>query len=556
MLHHACPAKPHLPQESVTMAWEGLAASKRQALADSIPEEWRIQSSDEISAKSLINVTEWQPRPEYFSPLELEITSSTAAQLLTCIRSGTWSSEQVIRAFCKRAAVGHQLLNCLSETMFHPALERARTLDEHLRRTGKPIGPLHGLPISLKDCFNVAGKDSTVGFAHWIDKPAERNSTLVDLLITLGAVPYLKTNVPTAMMIAETVNNVFGRTLNPLNRQLTPGGSSGGESALIAYGGSCLGVGTDIGGSLRIPASCTGIFTLRPSFGRFPTGGAASGLAGQEAINSVNGPMARTLNDIKLFARVVVGAEPWRVDPKCVPIPWRDITLPKKLKIGVLWHDDVSRPTPPVQRALKHTAERLRKSGHEIVDWPPDLHKELLDIMRAFFLVDGGKTIQAILDPVGEPWRPEMNDYKVTEERGVSELWRMQANRTRVVTAYLQRIREAGLGAILCPTTPYACTSHTKFKYVGYTGVFNVLDYSALSFPTGLTVDTTLDVASKGQPILSAWDEEAQNDYDAEVIRNMPISLQLVAGRLEEEKVIAMAREVLHALRHEERAAT
>lgn len=137
--------------------------------------------------------------------------------------------------------------NCLSETLFPEALEAAKALDEHLAKTGKPIGPLHGLPISLKDNFNIIGKDSTVGFVSWVNQPATYNTVLVDILKSAGAVLYVKTNVPTAMMIAESVNNTFGRTVNPLNRKLTSGGSSGGESALIAFGGSLLGVGTDIG---------------------------------------------------------------------------------------------------------------------------------------------------------------------------------------------------------------------------------------------------------------------------------------------------------------------
>jgi amidase len=123
----------------------------------------------------------------------------------------------------------------------------AKALDTYLASTGRPIGPLHGLPVSLKDNFNIAGKDSTLGFVAWVNDPATYNSTLTDLLLNAGAVLYVKTNVPTAMMITETVNNVFGRTTNPRNRTLTPGGSSGGESALIAFGGSPLGVGTDIG---------------------------------------------------------------------------------------------------------------------------------------------------------------------------------------------------------------------------------------------------------------------------------------------------------------------
>lgn len=182
-------------------------------------------------------------------------------------------------------------------------------------------------------------------------------------------------------MQAESVNNCMGRTVNPLNRKTTSGGSSGGESALIAFRGSPLGVGTDIGGSLRIPAACTGIFTIRPSFGRFPTQRCFSGLAGQEAVHSVNGPMAHTLDDIKLFAKTVVDAQPWLVDPKCLPIPWRHVEPKAKLKIAVLWNDGVVLPTPPVVRAMKETVERLKAAGHEIVDWSPKLHPKAVELL-------------------------------------------------------------------------------------------------------------------------------------------------------------------------------
>lgn len=220
-----------------------------------------------------------------------------------------------------------------------------------------------------------------MGFVVHIDKPAEYDAILVEVLRNAGAVFYVKTNVPTAMMIAESVNNVFGRTLNPLNRMLTSGGSSGGESTLLAFGGSVLGVGTDIGGSLRIPAACTGIFTLRPSFGRFPTLRCRPGLAGQEAIQSVNGPMSPHFDSLILFAKAVVESEPWQHDPKCLPIPWRIVPKKDRLKIGVYCNDGVVEPTPPVRRAWNETVEKLKQAGHEVVEWDIRLHKPLFEMM-------------------------------------------------------------------------------------------------------------------------------------------------------------------------------
>lgn len=120
-------------------------------------------------------------------------------------------------------------------------------MDAHIEKTGKPIGPLHGLPVSLKDNFNLKGLDATIGFVCFVGDPADDDACLAKMLQEAGAVFYVKTNVPTAMMIAETLNNTFGRTTQPGNRSTTCGGSSGGEAALLAFKGSPLGVGTDIG---------------------------------------------------------------------------------------------------------------------------------------------------------------------------------------------------------------------------------------------------------------------------------------------------------------------
>ncbi|ROW14069.1 hypothetical protein VPNG_04082 [Cytospora leucostoma] len=528
--------------------WEEIGARKRASLLASIPKEWLIPS-ELLPPASQDDVTTWPESSGWFTPDELAITNLTASELVPKLASGALRSVDVTRAFCKRAAAAHQLLNCLSETCFARALQTAQARDEHLARTGTPVGPLHGLPVSLKDNFNLKGLDATIGFVSHVGDPADHDSTLATMLEEAGAVFYVKTNVPTAMMIAESVNNVLGRTVNPRNRKLTSGGSSGGESALIAFGASSLGVGTDIGGSLRIPAACAGVFALRPSFGRFPTLGCRSGMAGQEAVQSVNGPMARAVGDVELEARAVLAGVPWLRDPRVLPIPWRDVEVPGRLRIAVMWDDGVVVPTPPVSRALREAVGRLRSAGHEIVDWDPRDQAQGVSLLGRMFLADGAKSIRKELERSGEPFRPEMSAYAAAREIGTYEMWQLHLERTDLQKRYLDRWNQAGIDAILCPTSPFSTVKNGTYKYVGYTGVFNVVDYSCISFPTGMSVDKDVDVPlGEGYEPLSETCKEIHAEYDADAVHGMPISLQLVARRLEEEKVIAMTKRVLEAL--------
>ncbi|KAJ0423035.1 amidase signature domain-containing protein [Aspergillus carlsbadensis] len=529
------------------MSWESIASKKRAALQASIPPQWIIPA-ELLPPDDQADVTTFPRESGFFTGHELEITSTDAAEILKKVSSREWTALEVAEAFCKTAAVAHQLTNCLSETLFTRAIAQARDLDTYLETHGTTKGPFHGLPISIKDNFNIIGTDSTVGFASLVNDPATYNSTLIDLLLNAGAVLYCKTNVPTAMMIAESVNNVFGRTVNPRNRNLTSGGSSGGEAALIAFGGSRIGVGTDIGGSLRIPAACTGIFTIRPSFGRFPNSQTRSGLAGQEAVLSVNGPMATTLDEVVLWASTVVGQEPWLTDPRCLPIPWRSVTPKPKLKFGVLHSDGIVTPTPPVSRALRETVTKLQKAGHEVVTWAPTEHKDLLQTLSRMFVADGGESVRKLLEPTGEPFRPEMRMYEDAEDRGVYEMWQMQLKRNELCKRYLDRWNEAGVDALLCPTTPYSTVEHGKFAYVGYTGVFNVLDYPAVSFPCGVVTDKDVDGGYVDHAPLSDTDAQIQGDYSAESVHGMPVNLQLVGRRLEDENVLAITDVILKAI--------
>lgn len=222
------------------------ATQKRQSIIDLIPAEWRI--SDPPSLEDQPDVTTYFQ--QFLTAQEDEITNLSADQLAHAVASGTYSAETVTRAFCHRAALAHQVLHCLHEIFFDAAIADAKRLDEYFRINNKTIGPLHGVPVSLKDQFHVKDVETTMGYVGWIGtfegkkgtgKDKLYESEMVGLLRSAGAVLYVKTSVPHTLMSGETVNNIIGYTLNPKNRRLTAGGSSGGEGALIgARGCKCF----------------------------------------------------------------------------------------------------------------------------------------------------------------------------------------------------------------------------------------------------------------------------------------------------------------------------
>lgn len=250
----------------------------------------------------------------------------------------------ILKTYGKVALKSHASTNCLTEIMLSDAESWLRDGSVNLK------GPLAGIPVSLKDTIVVGGHDATVGYSSFVGNATEEDGGMVRLLKDAGAVPYVKTNLPISLLSFESVNDVWGRTTNPYNSAYSAGGSSGGESALLAMGGR-IGVGSDVAGSVRLPAHWAGCYALRCSTGRWPKAGIRTSMPGQEGVPSVYSPMARTLNDLTYFTRAVVQMEPWKYCHATHPLAWRSdvekrFSEKKVLRVGVLRTDGVVDPSP------------------------------------------------------------------------------------------------------------------------------------------------------------------------------------------------------------------
>ena len=315
---------------------------------------------------------------------EVVITQTSPEELVASLAAGKYTSTLVTNAFLRRAGLAQALTNCVTELLPERAKERSEFLDDYYEKHGKPIGPLHGLPISVKEHMGMKDLGLNAGFISWWDQKGEEDAYVLKIMWNAGCVFYARTTQPQTLMHLETSSNLYGATTNPFNCQLTAGGSSGGEGALIGLRGSCLGIGTDIGGSIRSPAANCGVYGLRPTSYRIPREGGACTMTAQEQVVAVLGPLSTSLEGIKLFMKTVIAAKPWLIEPSLIPMSWSDheshlSTTPsgKRLKIAVLWDDHVVKPHPPVTRALRQVVDKLAESeGVELVDWEPYDHEE------------------------------------------------------------------------------------------------------------------------------------------------------------------------------------
>ena len=489
-----------------------------------------------------------------------------------------------MRAFCKRAAIAQQLTNCLTEIMFDSAVERAKELDAHFARTGRPLGPLHGLPISMKDTFWITGFDTSVGIAGFCFKPATENAALVELLLSLGAVIHVKTNVPQTMMALDSHNNVFGRTLNPQNNALTAGGSSGGEGALIAMRGSVLGVGTDVGGSIRIPAGCNGLFAIKPSVGFVPSAGQQGGSkpgASKLALEAVAGPLATSRRDCELFMRVVADARPGRFDADAIVPSWKNMdgVTQRNLTIGIVRTDGHVKPLPPVRKLMDEVADILGRSGEGIEVIEVDLLHILPKVLKVFnglMSIDGSKTWFDHLAITGEPLSPWLQGRLVQRpQKTVDQIRELQAQRMELQKEFLRVWEESGgcwltnnsiktqagrtLDAFIMPLAPHPILPIDRWNTINYTASLNLLDLSTGVIPVRACTEEDLQGSVFNIKAANGWDQINQEHWskvDLKTYVGSPLSVQVITPRLTERRLADIMNVVDVTLRTKDKSAS
>ncbi len=313
-----------------------------------------------------------------------KICMMTVKELQSSMRKGEFTCECCLMAFIRRTRrLGLNEYNAVTEELYDSAILKARELDKSgiLKKHPKADQPLLGIPISIKESLIQEGCISTEGTTRFAlpDERYKKDGLLVSLFRSSGAIPFVRTNVPQMLFMCEMDNYLWGRTTNPWNPLRTPGGSSGGEGALIALRASPLGCGSDIGGSIRIPSHFSGVVGFKPTPDRLTRLGLShhryNRNPGKKPVTPVCGPMANSVADCELFMRGVIGPKMWEEDPHVCPVPWNGILAQRgpgrPLKIGYFVSDGWFEPCNAVSRAVHEAVDALENAGHEVIPFTP-----------------------------------------------------------------------------------------------------------------------------------------------------------------------------------------
>jgi len=451
------------------------------------------------------------------------MTSSTllsAREIAAQIRRKEVSPMEVARAHLDRIARLNPRLNAFVDYQPEAVLAQAREAETAIRRKNKDeLGPLHGVPISIKSSIDVAGHRCEAGTRLRAGHIASEDAPLVARLRAAGAVILGVTNTPELLMAWETDNLLYGRTNNPWDLNRTAGGSSGGEAAAISAGLSAGGVGSDGGGSIRVPAHFCGICGLKPTPGRIPSTGHFPKSGGPFALIGVVGPMARTIEDVRTLFEVMAGWDDG--DPCAAPVAVREIddTAAQTTNIGFFEDDGRTPVTQETRSAVRRAASLLSGCGLRVEPFRPEGLEEARQLWWEFFGTAGGMILEPMLRGRESELSPILREFRTWTHAAPAHsgeaLLAAWLGRDAVRERILLQMRKYPV--LICPTAAIPAFRHGErewpverktVKYLdawSYCEWFNLLGFPAAVVPMGYSDEgLPIGVQIVGRP----WEEE------------------------------------------------
>jgi amidase len=424
-----------------------------------------------------------------------EIVLSSAVHQLELLRSGKISIAELAEAHIQQIERLNPALNVFAD--FNA--ERLRAEARRLEGAPAPLGPLHGLPVTVKSSIATAGYRCEIGSLLHKDEIAKEDAAVVARLRAAGALILGTTNCPEFLMAYETANLLHGRVSNPWDIERSPGGSSGGESAAIAAGLSAAGLGSDSGGSVRVPAHFTGICSLKPTPGRIPGRGHLPPCVGPFSILGAIGPMARTIADVTLLFRTLSGQDP--LDPLSPPVALREVSAGelRSYSIGFFEDDGLTPVTPETRTAVQAAAEALRDAGFRVRPFRPSTLEPLRALWWKFFVQCGAMFYEPEIRGHCDRLSPIFQEFlSIAEAAGpltATELLDAWAELDMLRAKTLAEMSE--FPVLLCPAAAIPAFHHGEREWaiegktvqyldaVRYTQWFNALACPAAVVPVG-----------------------------------------------------------------------
>jgi amidase len=454
-----------------------------------------------------------------------EIIYASATEIARAIRSKEVSSVEVVEAHLKRIGEVNPTLNAVVHLTADAARARASESDAALAR-GESWGPLHGVPVTIKDAFETEGIVSAGGTSGRAGFVPQEDAAGVARLKAAGAVVLGKTNVPEVSLAFESDNLVYGRTKNPYDLTRTPGGSSGGEAAAIASGMSPLGIGSDAGGSIRLPAHFCGIAGIKPTSGRTPRTGHFPPMGGLlDSIWQI-GPLARRVEDLKLALPLLCGTD-WR-DPTVAPVPLNDADAVDLKSLRVAFHTDngIISPTEDIAGVVRDAARVLAEAGAQVFEARPPVPDNAHEMLLGLYGADSGAGLRMLLmlSGTGEtsPLMTKLLEMLGTMSLSAAEVSGLVFQLDAWRSTMLSFMRDYDL--VLCPpcartAMPHGTTFDEDNQLVfSYTMIYNLTGWPGAVVRAGTSTE------------------------------GLPIGAQLVARPWREDVALACAAEVERAL--------